>query len=190
MTNRTIWTYASEGAQNAMEGDIPMRISKTAQYLRGAGTLSLLTGIPLLAAPEVALADGWTQGVLDTSAQQVGQDSAGKPTAEGISETVRKVSGWILGIAIVLFVLKVVLTAVDRILVGNDSQSGYPSNSFLTRIPIVGAYPLPTGGQGGERGYTWKDIWVHFGVQIAIAISAWFLVQLSIGIVSAVVSRV
>lgn len=180
-----------------------MRISKTAHYLAGVGRISLLAGIPLLAAPQVAMADDWVSGVLDTSAQNVGEEQAGKPTGDSVANTIKSVSGWIIGIAIVLFVLKVIMTAIDRILFDRDSSivsrsgnTNYFENSVLVGIPIIGAYPPPESrpndpyADKSKKGYTWKDIWILFFVQLLIAVGSWFFVNLVVDLLAGLLGKV
>ena len=97
---------------------------------------------------------------------------------------VKNIASWALGIAIALFVLKVVLTAVDRLFVGGEMpQQGRPmpgKGSFLQMIPIVGAYPPP---DGHGNGYSWKEVFINFMVQIAICTAAWLIVQFLIGMI-------
>lgn len=180
-----------------------MNISKTTRYLAGAGEAAILAGLPLVAAPSVALAGGdWIDGTLDTAAQQVGQSEAGTASGSGIIEKVTAVTSWLLGIAIVIFVLKVVLTAVDRILFDRESNithqvgnTNYFQNSALVSIPIIGAYPPPESrpnnpyAERADKGYTWKRIWINFAVQILIAVAAWFFVQIIVSLLLAIFSK-
>ena len=107
---------------------------------------------------------------------------------------VQTITTWVLGIAIVLFVLKVVLTAIDRMVFdpdkggtggggGGGGMGGGGGNrggrqgsgeSILSRIPIIGAY---------DASMSWKEIWKSFAKNIAIVAGAWVLVQLIAGIV-------
>lgn len=159
-----------------------MNIKKTSLYLSEAGKVAILSGIPLLAFPTIALADSHADEVFSTAHSNAnGTDQ--KLTAGGINETVTGITGWILGLAIIIFVLKVVLTAVDRIL-NDPDNSASQHNSVLTRLPIVGAYPPPTMGPDGSEGYSWPKVWMNFGMQIAIAIAVWFIIGLIVGLMS------
>lgn len=144
------------------------------------------------AAPQSAMALGWepesmvaqTTGTTGMTAANINQQS--------LANWVQSFTTFILGIAIVLFVLKVVLTAVDRMIFKNNisggggggagaGRPGAPSGGggggggfTLANIPIVGAYPQDT---------DWKDVFIHFGKNIAIVAGAWVLVQIVVGVI-------
>lgn len=170
-------------------------ITKTARYMRQVGTAAILAGLPILA-PSTALADSYSDGVFNTAHKNSG-DLTKDVSAGSMQSKVRSIAGWALGIAVSIFVLKVVLTAVDRILFDRESletstvgNTHYFSESFLVGLPIIGAYPSPEHQDGGETGYTWKRIWLNFMLQIAIAAGAWVIVSLLVGLVFEVSSRI
>ena len=177
-----------------------MRITKTATYLYKAGTMAVLTGIPLLYSPSPALAADATTptGVIGEAAKRSHGDEGETLSANTLGEKIRAIAAWLLGLAVVIFVLKVVLTAVDRIL--NDRESSVDShrgntyyfhNSFLVSIPIIGAYPPPErdGYNHTENGYTWKKVWANFAVQLVIAVGAWMMIELIVGLLSGVLGK-
>lgn len=160
-----------------------MNIKKTAIYLSGAGKAAILSGIPLLAVPTLALADSHANTVFQTAHEKANGNTDQKLTGERVSNTVTGIVTWVLGLVIIIFVLKVVLTGVDRIL-NDPDNSASKENSVLTKLPIVGAYPPPTNGPDGSEGYSWSKVWMNFAMQIAIAVGAWFIVNLISGIMS------
>ena len=166
-----------------------MRTTKTMRYVADAGKAVILAGIPILATPSMALA-GWTDDTLNSAAQRVGQTDAKEAGGGSIIEALSTLTNWLLGISLVLFVLKVVLTAVDRILVDYEKNSAYQAggeSSLLVSIPIVGAYPPPDQySDGGDTGYSWKRIWINFATQLIIAVAAWFFVRMIFGALLAV----
>lgn len=160
-----------------------MNVTKTAGYMQKAGAVALGTGLPLLAGGQVALAanGAWKDpNELIKSAGQEGSFEGTDVNGEWINTKVTSIAGWLLGIAVGLFVLRVILTAVDRMVLGGQDQYGNQT-SVLSAIPMVGAYP-PKGPDGS--GYTWKDIWINFAKQMAICVGAWVLVNAVVGIVS------
>ncbi|RAP50740.1 MAG: hypothetical protein BZ138_06380, partial [Methanosphaera sp. rholeuAM270] len=105
-----------------------------------------------------------------------------------ISGWVGTFTTWALGIAIAIFVLKIVLTAIDRMLFASKSASssggmggkssggsgGVTGGDVLTRIPLIGAY---------DSAVDWKEVFIHFGKQLAIVVGAWIFVQLVVNLV-------
>lgn len=150
------------------------------------GSALLASGVcaaSIAAVPQNAMALGWepesmvaqTTGTTGMTAANINQQS--------LATWVQNFTTFLLGIAIVIFVLKIVLTAVDKMLLkGPSSGSGSPSPSSskgggsnifdLTKIPIIGAY-------SGE----WGDIFKHFGIQVAVVAGAWVLVQIVVGVI-------
>lgn len=183
-------------------------IRKTLLYMRGFGAAAIAASVPLLADGTVALAtnpgggntvyapnnNGGAQfsgSALNGSASVSSGSSGGTwsptdlldesgverkdVTGASVNGVVRNIAGWALGIAISLFVLRVVLTGIDRILVGNEG-----GHSFLSSIPLVGAYPPPSAD--GE-GYPWKDVWINFAKNLAMVVGAWVIVNAVVGLV-------
>lgn len=165
-------------------------IRKTLLYMRGFGAAAIAASVPLLADGTVALATnpgGGNNGSASVSSGSSGGtwsptdllDESGVErkdvTGASVNGVVRNIAGWALGIAISLFVLRVVLTGIDRILVGNEG-----GHSFLSSIPLVGAYPPPSAD--GE-GYPWKDVWINFAKNLAMVVGAWVIVNALVGLV-------
>lgn len=130
----------------------------------------------IMSAPQSAMALGWdpqsmvaqTTGTTGMTAANINQQS--------FANWVQTFTTFLLGIAIVLFVLKVVLTAIDKMVFAQlDSQGKAKEGDFtLSKIPIVGAYP---------PGTEWKEVFIHFGKNIAIVAGAWVLVQIVVGVI-------
>lgn len=134
--------------------------------------------------PSVALAaPGWDpDDIYDTNSVQDKYDSG------TTLEFAKSIITAFFGIAIAVFVLKVVLTAVDRLLLGGDSNSGFR----LDEIPLVGAYTDPEKGGAGDgpaSPWTWQRIWAYFAVQITLCVSAIALTSLLVSIIGTVVTE-
>lgn len=155
-----------------------MNVSKTMRYLSAVGTAALSMGAPSVA---FAVKGGYTPDtILKNATDEAGggiQNDA--LTGDALNERVSAIAGWAIGIAVVLFVLRVVLTAVDRMVLGGEDAYGN-QQSVLAGIPVVGAYPPK---QNDGSGYTWKDIWINFAKQLAICAGAWFLVNMIVSLV-------
>lgn len=128
----------------------------------------------VMALPSKAMALGWdpqsmvaqTTGTTGMTAANINQQS--------LANWVQNFTTFILGIAIVLFVLKVVLTAIDRmVLQNNTGEAKTNGETILTKLPIIGAY----------KDASWKEVFIHFGKNIAIVAGAWVLVQIVVGVI-------
>ena len=159
-----------------------MNVTKTTRYLTHAGAATLGAGVPLRAGASVAVAteSRFTPQSILNSAGTTGDTQFTQVNGEWINTRVTGIAGWILGVAIALFVLRVILTAVDRMVLGGDDPYR-PPNSGLTAIPLIGAYPSK---DANGNGYSWKDVWISFGKNLAICIGAWVLVNEMVGLVS------
>jgi hypothetical protein len=153
------------------------------------GSLLLLSsGLATAAtiAPQYASALGWEANDMIKNTTGATGMTAATIDQQSLAKWVTDFTTFLLGIAIVLFVLKVVLTAIDRMIFKSDiggsdggkqrsgSGGGSSSGFSLADIPFIGAYP---------QGTDWKDIWKHFALQIAIVAGAWVLVQVMVGVV-------
>lgn len=149
---------------------------------------TVLLGISGVAAafmslPQKASAVGWEPNEMISSATGQANIDPTVVTQANIAGVVQTVTRWILGIAIVLFIAKVVLTAIDRMLF-QDPKAGRNSSDkdgFLQQIPVIGAYPADQ---------EWKNVWLHFGKNVAIVVGAWLIVQILVGIVSFVFTSI
>ena len=129
----------------------------------------------VMALPAKALALGWdpesmvaqTTGTTGMSAANINQQS--------LANWVQGFTTFLLGIAIVLFVLKVVLTAIDRMVLQDNTSTDAKKNgdTILTKLPIIGAY----------KDASWADVFKHFGKNVAIVAGAWVLVQIVVGVI-------
>lgn len=95
-------------------------------------------------------------------------------TALSTGALARRITGWILGVGIALLVLKIVLTAVSRIVSLDDPQSCRREPHPLERVPLVGAYPAEMG---------WPAIWISFGTNLAVILGAWAIVAAITGLI-------
>ena len=137
----------------------------------------------VLSMPTTAMALGWkANDMIQNTSGATGMNAA-SINKETLATWVQNFTTWILGIAIVLFVLKVVLTAVDRLVFdsGADNKKtmgqnakGQNGGGILCQIPLIGAYD-PT--------MAWKDIFIHFGKNLAIVAGAWVIVQIVTGVI-------
>ena len=161
---------------------------KTAIVATGAVTGSLAL------APHEAAAVGWDADEMMTSAGKTsGNIAPTKIDASTVDQWVTGITNWLIGIAVVVFVLRVVLTAVDRMVLGNtqDGMGGRPGpggpgggpggpggpqgGGFrLSDIPVVGAYP---------PNISWKQVWINFAKNLALVVGAYIIVQLIMGVI-------
>lgn len=91
------------------------------------------------------------------------------------------IAKWIIGLAVVCFVLRVVMTAVDRMVLGNiDDGSqrgprfGQESGFRLSDIPMIGAYPPDV---------PWKQVWLNFAKNLAIVVGVYLIIELIMGVI-------
>lgn len=91
------------------------------------------------------------------------------------------IAKWIIGLAVVCFVLRVVMTAVDRMVLGNidDGQQrgprgGQESGFRLSDIPMIGAYPPEV---------PWKQVWLNFAKNLAIVVGVYLIIELIMGVI-------
>lgn len=133
--------------------------------------------------PSHAHALGWKAQDMIAQTSGVTELDAKPITQADVAGWVTTIIVWILGLAIVFFVLKVGLTAIDRMLFQNKMEGGGKGGSrgtgsadetVLNRIPFIGAYP---------QDVPWKEIWIHFGKNVGIVAGAWVLVNLVVNIV-------
>lgn len=134
--------------------------------------------------PSHAHALGWKAQDMIAQTSGVTELDAKPITQADVAGWVSTMTVWLLGLAIVFFVLKVVLTAIDRMLFQNKMDdggkggggrgTGSAEETVLNRIPFIGAYP---------QDVPWKKIWIHFGKNVAIVAGAWILVNLVVNIV-------
>ena len=164
-----------------------MNVSKTMRYLSAVGTVALGSAAPMMLSPSMALAEkgistqnGFKASDMLGNAGNQGGFKVDNINGSSINATVTAIAGWAIGVAVALFVLRIVLTAVDRMVLGGQDQYGQ-QQSVLSGIPIVGAYPPK---QQDGSGYTWKDVWLNFAKQLAICVGAWFGVSLVVGVIS------
>lgn len=133
---------------------------------------------PIVCVP-VAFGSQWDPQEMMENAGSAGGIDVQPLTAERLAEAVKTFTSYIIAIAVILFVLKVVLTAVDRMVLGNSAESvefgggGPNGQNNLTKfrlcdIPLIGAY---------KPEVAWKRVWIHFATQLAIIAAAWLIVQ-------------
>lgn len=147
----------------------------------------------------LAYAIGWQ---ISDEADSLGATrSAERYTSTGvILPIVQSLANWSLGLAITVFVVRVSLTALDRLAFTNQ---GANAGFRLSEIPFVGAYPDPTdlGSPVGEENakahatpsdgtkrrelWTWKRVWKRFLTQLTIATGSWLIIQILLGLLQA-----
>lgn len=142
-----------------------------------------------------AYATGWN---ISDEANAIGATkSAEKYASTGvILPIIQSIANWALGLAIVIFILRVALTALDRIAF---SRQGTKTSFTLSEIPFVGAYPNPdnlvlmdetnakayamTHGKPKQNEFwTWKRIWTRLFTQLIFATGAWMIVKILLGL--------
>lgn len=156
----------------------------------------------ILIRPQTAHANeiNWDVG---TTANDIGltQQAARTVSPTVITNIAWNVGTLLFGIAVSLFVLKVVMTAINKGIFGeagngNDKahtrkgstgsiSSMYKRDSVddspfdLTELPgVIAAYPADT---------PWREIWKKFAVSVAIATGIWVLMGVVIGVINWVI---
>lgn len=139
-----------------------------------------------LATPAFAAGQWKVNDMLTNAGKEAGVQPT-QVTAGTITEWVNTIVSWAIGIFVAFFVLRIALTAFDRMVLANSNSTAH----------VPGAYPNP----GDERydpndvqgappeGWTWKRIWINFAKNIAIVAGAWAFVQLIMGIVQMVMTQ-
>ena len=101
----------------------------------------------------------------------------------GVNTWVIGIAKWLAGLATVCFVLKVVMTAVDRMVLGNTNdgmpqrggQRNQQSSGFrLSDIPLIGAY---------QPDVSWKQVWLNFAKNLAIVVGVYVIISLIMGVI-------
>lgn len=135
----------------------------------------LIAFIFAMACPLSAFALGWDPTSM--AQQAAGQSGTTITTIDQntVATWVTNITTFLLGIAIVIFVLKVVLTAIcEMLMADNDGMK-----DTLQGIPLIGAYKI---GNGDCKNF--KDVFLKkFAKNLAIVVGAWVLVQLVVGLV-------
>lgn len=140
------------------------------------------TAIAISALPGIALAKGNGWGPNDIMSNITDNTMKFNNTFDfsTIATWVQTVTTTVLGIAIFLFLLRIALTAFDRLLTKGGSGDGNnrggtkgEGGGMFTGIPVVGAYTSDV---------SWMDIWKIFGKNVAIVLGAWIIVQVIVSI--------
>lgn len=152
---------------------------------------AMVVAMVAMAAPTAAYADsplpfgGWQMGDIAPGAEE----AAGVYTQDVVLGFAHSLVTTLLGAIVGVFVLKVVLTGIDRLMFGG---SGASQGFRLDDIPIIGAYrdperdtgPGSPGDQKTSSPWTWRRIWVHFGIQIALCLGALTITNVLMGIIA------
>lgn len=161
--------------------EIVKNVIKTSLVVIGAATATLM---PTTALAYNSGAPDWSAGtMLSNGASDAGVKIRNVSSGD-INDWVIGISKWIAGLAVVFFVLRVVMTAVDRMVLGNidDGQQhgggtrGPQQNSGfrLSEIPVIGAY---------DPSVSWKQVWLNFAKNLAIVAGAYLIVMLIMNVV-------
>ena len=109
---------------------------------------------------------GWKGG--EFAAKQGVSPNAKLSPADQFGPVLTQVVTAFCGVAVVVFVFRIVITAVDRMVFGG---------SQFNSIPLVGSYK----NEGDTQ--AWGNIFRKFAVQLAIVAGTWIIVSLVAGIV-------
>lgn len=142
-----------------------------------------------LLAPATALANNqWNPKTMLQNAGQSAGVHVNEINTSTVTGWVNTVVSWAIGIVVAIFVLRIALTAFDRMVLANNNSTAH--------IPF--AYPNPGDerydpndirGNTPPEGWTWKRIWINFAKNIAIVAGAWLLVQIVMQIVLMVMNQ-
>lgn len=161
-------------------------------------TLLSATGTSIVSLSTTATqahATGWD---ISDEANAVGATkSAEKYASTGVMlPIIQSIANWALGLAITIFILRVALTALDRLAF---SHQGAKTSFTLSEIPFIGAYPNPddfelmdetnakayamTHGKPKQNEFwTWKRIWTRLFTQLIFATGSWMIVKILLGL--------
>lgn len=123
----------------------------------------------------------WSAGTMLSNGASDAGVAITKVDSGGANNWVIGIAKWIIGLAVVCFVLRVVMTAVDRMVLGNidDGQQrgprgGQGSGFRLSDIPMIGAY---------SPDVPWKQVWLNFAKNLAIVVGAYLIIELIMGVI-------
>lgn len=145
-------------------------------------------GVSILATPVPAMAAVGGQYGVSEMLNNAGRDAGVQPTVingSTVTYWVNGIANWAVRIAVAFFVLRIVLTAIDRFVLANSNTTAH--------VPL--SYPNPgderydendVKGNTPPEGWTWKRIWINFGKNLGILAGAWLIVQLIMGIIQMV----
>ena len=145
-------------------------------------------GVSILATPVPAMAAVGGQYGVSEMLNNAGRDAGVQPTVingSTVTYWVNGIASWAVRIAVAFFVLRIVLTAIDRFVLANSNTTAH--------VPL--SYPNPgderydendVKGNTPPEGWTWKRIWINFGKNLGILAGAWLIVQLIMGIIQMV----
>lgn len=150
-------------------------VAAIASGIRMSRVVTIGAGLPLVL-PTLAVADDrFTPESIFEAAGETGSTEFAEVNGSALNARITDLAGWLLGVAIAIFVLKVILTAIDRMLIGGDvravpidkkpgrilaanqhkpKHAKAPNLSFLEAIPIVGVYPKPDANPGARNSLT------------------------------------
>ena len=141
--------------------------SKRSKLLTSAAAIFLTTAALLVLSGGTAYASlGWDPSDIAGNIAGTTNMNVTGFTQATIAGWVTSVTNWLLGIVLFLIVMKIVLTAVCRML---EDQS---TKELLQGLPIIGAYSDPT----------WMPILKKILFNIGVALCAWVIVQLLVQI--------
>lgn len=146
----------------------------------------VITSSSIALAPSTAMALGWD---ISDEAKATGATNTTDSSAEAWGPIVHVVTQWAFGVAIVIFVLRVALTAIDRMFLSHSD-----ARFRLSDIPIIGAYPDPSEqytpegasndkNAGPQHAWTWGRIWKRFFIEVAIVAGAYAIVSVLLGVI-------
>lgn len=159
---------------------------KTAIVVTGGAisTNMLLLPCNAMAANNNNTPPDWSADKMLSDGAETAGVSITKVDSGGANNWVVGIAKWIIGVAVVCFVLKVVMTAVDRMVLGNlddGSQRGGSRRRGLQRdgfrlsdIPMIGAYPPDV---------PWKQVWLNFAKNLAIVVGVYFIIEIIMGVI-------
>lgn len=154
------------------------RMLRKAAVATVASALSAATVLSTVALAAERL--GWETGDIVNNPEGIAETYTPSGTAEFVKQIIQAAIFIVVG----AFVLRIVLTAIDRLILAGNGNEGFR----LDEVPLVGAYRDPERGGADRKGvaWTWTRIFSHFALQLVLCLSAWVFVEFLMGVIKAV----
>lgn len=153
-------------------------------------TIYAVAGLGIIAYPEMAYAIGWS---VQNEAAELGAGSSAQAMVQPgiLSPLFVRAVNIIAGTAVAIFILRIIMTAVDRFLLAGATDIHFR----LSDIPFIGAYPNPDDpyqpdetpkGKGNKNDgevWTWGHIFKRFFIQMCIVAGAYAITRVVLEVI-------